>query len=652
MAHIKGKLWVSSELGGSREETLLRLAAEERGASCIDHMRNSVRMEEDRSHMTERILNLTLEIIYLLTGEDYTIVKKTSGEYVTSSRRYHVSEEQRGTPRHINVPSSVFLPPLCDKKKILEVIKKMMELLTGEVPIRCQDVTVYFSMEEWEYLEGHKDLYKDVMMDNQPPLTSPDGSSNGNPPERCPRPLYSRDSTQEGHTIPHHHQGEEVKEIKVEIKEEERLVSGDQQSMEEGEMIRKSKQEESSLHMDTSRRYVWNTSEGRLILSQDYNGVAEYSPERDPITQEMEVRAGKRSLSRSVGGNFFSKNQKQRIDPEENLYSCSECRKSFSDKIGLFRHQIIHTDEHPYSCSECGKCFHRKGQLVSHQRSHTGERPYSCLVCGKCFTNKRVLHIHQRIHTGENPFSCSECGKSFNQKGHFLSHQSIHTGARPYSCSQCGKSFFRKGELNKHQRIHSGERSYSCSECGKCFLERGSLQRHQRIHTGDRPHSCLECGKCFIQKGQLNKHQKIHTGERPYPCSECGKSFINNWDLLHHQRIHTGKRDFSCSKCEKCFFSKKDLFKHQKIHTGDRPYPCSECGKCFTTNQQLCRHQRIHTGEQPYSCSVCGKCFSDKGNLDRHQRIHTGEQPYSCSVCGKCFNLKGNLVKHQRIHTS
>ncbi|CAI9565891.1 unnamed protein product, partial [Staurois parvus] len=44
------------------------------------------------------------------------------------------------------------------------------------------------------------------MMDNQPPLTSPDGSSHGNPPERCPRPLYSRDSTQEGHTIPHHHQ--------------------------------------------------------------------------------------------------------------------------------------------------------------------------------------------------------------------------------------------------------------------------------------------------------------------------------------------------------------------------------------------------------------------------------------------------------------
>ncbi|PIO38470.1 hypothetical protein AB205_0143580 [Aquarana catesbeiana] len=74
------------------------------------------------------------------------------------------------------------------------------------------------------------------MMENQPPLTSPDGSSNGNSLERCPCPLYSQDSTQEGHTIPHHHQGEELKDIKAEIKEEkeETSISGAQQPMEEG----------------------------------------------------------------------------------------------------------------------------------------------------------------------------------------------------------------------------------------------------------------------------------------------------------------------------------------------------------------------------------------------------------------------------------
>ncbi|KAM5125557.1 gastrula zinc finger protein XlCGF66.1-like [Mantella aurantiaca] len=119
-------------------------------------MTTSMRMEEDQSHMTERILNLNLEIIYLLTGESYPLVKL--GDQVT-----------------IMVPPPHSLKPERNNtKKILEVIQKMIGVLTGEVPIRCQDVTVYFSMEEWEYLEGHKDLYKDVMMDNQPPLTSPD----------------------------------------------------------------------------------------------------------------------------------------------------------------------------------------------------------------------------------------------------------------------------------------------------------------------------------------------------------------------------------------------------------------------------------------------------------------------------------------------
>ncbi|PIO13840.1 hypothetical protein AB205_0065960, partial [Aquarana catesbeiana] len=55
-------------------------------------------------------------------------------------------------------------------------------------------------------LSGHKDMM-------EPP-------NNINPPERCPRPLYSWDSTQEDHTIPHHHQSENLRDSKVEVKEE------------------------------------------------------------------------------------------------------------------------------------------------------------------------------------------------------------------------------------------------------------------------------------------------------------------------------------------------------------------------------------------------------------------------------------------------
>ncbi|PIO29913.1 hypothetical protein AB205_0100060, partial [Aquarana catesbeiana] len=79
---------------------------------------------------------------------------------------------------------------------------------------------------KWEYIEGHKDLYKDIMMENRLPLTSPDGSSNRNPPERCPRPLYSRDSTQEHQEIPQEDQGKSLYHVKDEA--EEMDIEGDE----------------------------------------------------------------------------------------------------------------------------------------------------------------------------------------------------------------------------------------------------------------------------------------------------------------------------------------------------------------------------------------------------------------------------------------
>ncbi|PIO24794.1 hypothetical protein AB205_0148110, partial [Aquarana catesbeiana] len=129
--------------------------------------------------------------------------------------------------------------PLCDSlkperhnmQKILEVTKKMMELLTGESGnLRDDNIIVKeeYKEEDEEYgvLEKFSEGHKDMM---EPHNTR-------NPPERCPSPLYSRDSTQEDHTIPHHSKGEGLIDIKVEVKaekEEERYVRDDQQSMKE-----------------------------------------------------------------------------------------------------------------------------------------------------------------------------------------------------------------------------------------------------------------------------------------------------------------------------------------------------------------------------------------------------------------------------------
>ncbi|KAM3938541.1 uncharacterized protein RB166_014293 [Leptodactylus fuscus] len=511
-------------------------------------------MERDRNKMAESLLNLTLEIIYQLTGEDYTVVKKTSSGRCQAP----VYDGYGGTLSLIpGSPPHPLIQEEINGQKILELTNKMLELLTGEVPIRCQDVAVYFSMEEWEYLEGHKDLYKEVMMEDQQPLTSAGRSSKRTTPERCPSPLLPQDDDQP-----------QDKDLST-MNTTEAYVRGDEEC------------EEDVPTDDCSR-----SSEGHLI-STDYtaedHGITQDPYEEHVITPDIPSALQEKDLS---------------CDPIIHVLFSDSSLTVKQNKKGRRRvtHERRHKGKKGFSCPECGKCYSAKSSLIDHKRTHTGEKPFLCPECGKCFIQRSHLVRHKRTHTGEKPFACSECGKCFTDKSKLVIHQRIHTGEKPYSCPECGKRFNSKSSLTEHQRIHIGDRPYSCPECGKCYNCKSSLLQHQRIHTGEKPFVCSECDKCFTNKSNLNLHKRTHTGEKPFSCAECGKCCIKKSDLVTHQRMHTGVRPFPCPECGKCYKAKQSLIEHQRIHTGEKPFSCSECGKCFIRKSILANHQRIHIG--------------------------------------------------------
>ncbi|XP_073446740.1 gastrula zinc finger protein XlCGF66.1-like isoform X2 [Dendrobates tinctorius] len=365
-------------------------------------------MGMDRDKMAERMLHLTLEILFRLTGEDYTVVKKTS-----SDRCQDPVSEGSGRPLSpiTGPPPHPLIREDINDQKILELIYKMFELLTGEVPIRCQEVAVYFSMEEWEYLEGHSDLYKNVIMEVPQRLTSPDLSSKRTTPERCPRPLLPQDCKQEDPSAPQDHQGEDLTHINT----TETYVRDDERCKEEIPTY--------DYPDDCSRR-----SEGQLTSS------IFKSDDLEILQDTTEVIAITPDISSSIHSKDLSSDPMKQVPSSDSLLTIKENQ---SHKRGI-KKQTAPKAKKSFSCSECGKCFNKKSDYVKHQRTHTVEKPFPVQNVGNILHRNQILLPTRELTQGRSLFPVQNVGNLLHRNHNWLPTRELTQGRRLFHVQNVG----------------------------------------------------------------------------------------------------------------------------------------------------------------------------------------------------------------------
>ncbi|XP_044129592.1 oocyte zinc finger protein XlCOF7.1-like [Bufo gargarizans] len=661
---------------------------------------NQNNMEE--SQMTEKILTLALKIICLLTGEDYTVVKKRSGECVTPSSHTDGSGGWSKTQRPIakESPSHSLIHERSNDEKILELTYKIIELLTGEVPIRCLDVTVYLSMEEWEYLEEHKDLYKDVMMKDHQPFTSP-----GLPPKRIKEePVFGDGeilTEPTNYTFSDHTQHYALPRIK------EETASWDEENMHDPKNCLP--RDHTQLYSPTHIKEEPDSQQQKCITDPIiYTHIMEEAVscdvENSTPTNVYTSSGNKQEYpSPHVREEPAPREEGQFTDPE--IYTLTDPIKGKPVSCDDGEHSAatnISTDcTHQYPTVYCIKesvtCERRKlsgptiytpqyssmmEESVSYDAGNLtdiniyssrdqpvlseGENLYNNY--GYIFTEHTYTHLNRNIFPlGAERFVddlmdslprvvgastslegfCTEEGLAELQ---YVSNHVRSPDWSPAKAKNHGDFLSKCIEYEKHfckvshARIcgtHLTEWSFNCSECQNCLNTTLKLIRQNLKHQ--------EAKEKPVKKS--SSFAERHTEKKEFACLDCGKHFPNKRYLLTHRRVHSEENPFHCPACGQNFEDQQGFLAHQTNPGCERPFSCSECGKQFKSKYNSEYHKKIHTENKKYLCPVCGKSFRKQSCFIVHERTHTGEKPYACPECGRCFSQNASLISHQRLHT-
>ncbi|XP_075042862.1 oocyte zinc finger protein XlCOF7.1-like [Mixophyes fleayi] len=304
----------------------------------LEHIASSVmKMSNTKEQISEKILNHALEIIYLLTGEKYVIVKKKS-------------------------------PHCCSHTQ------------SGAVPVKCDDIAVYFSMEEWDYIKGHKQQYQDVIMET-------DSVSN--------TMEISKHLDLELPDL--HNQDLDCVSIDGKLQYE---MGKDKHELKDNNL-------ETSAAMSAAETTKLNTMGERHTATPLLHGAIKVEiPDEIPEDHMLGGLTNNTSILGKVSSPLYRWDQ--------NIWSISERIVCGSSNRSYSR---------PAMKPPGGGLYSQQSSFPALNPTPIEEKPFRCIACGQLFKYKSSATRHYTVIHGVKPHQCNECGRRFSTKFKFVVHK-------------------------------------------------------------------------------------------------------------------------------------------------------------------------------------------------------------------------------------
>ncbi|XP_040179340.1 zinc finger protein 184-like isoform X2 [Rana temporaria] len=656
---------------------------------------------------TEKVISHILEIIYLMTGEEYMIVKKPS-PYKCFSQVSEDLCQTKNSVLEIPADSAVHV-----RRNGCNPASRATHGMPGEtqieplhsafpphpggahVQIKCDDVAMYLSMEEWEYLEHRKEEYEVMIGKNQP---SPDG-----PNGQCLQADYHSQLDSEQRDCNSNDTMEEAKTI--DWNSENRFTAPKVPCFGASKTTSSPKRESVDKFYGPKNMPVktWDCTQSREfsalqnnktlnheLLSNTFLGT-EIKDEKSQFDCEdttIKINNSDQVDNQSLDGvqNLFSgilqktrnhnawSNQERLLDGHqmESNYNLDFIPQSFLEK---FQHMPI-LDGHQSKMAEFTVPALLDSHTLDHVQSHFGDVLQRKHIT-KGPSNERCSVVGQEIKNQE--VSCLQNDRSLRVTNIFkdipqktktelkrLNGHQTKT-VNPKECplenndtknlSNIFQNVFENAHIRRKPTYQDERKKVEIS--GPLVEGSGALYQLANSISDGLQRTCI--------KTELIHQEHATNGPQQETMDTTDSAVVGRHIFgcdTNPLQCH-GKRDLTYQECsmrsqqtKTVEFHRSTLETNSSLSIDFQPSTNLDHRYLIKEPVQHGKNGTWQTGKvQPsgkklkmVSCSDCGKMFSCNSYLSRHQRLHTGEKPFTCSECGKSFSWMSSLVTHKRTH--